>query len=288
MSTPLHPIPLPGLRPWKSFALDRALLEAPAGTLPAVVMEREASPSYGLVAYLRATGVPWFMPDADGGLEDAPSLTLAARSPLPAACLAVRGRVLHPADHTTVIGDYTAKMLESLGARPQHSGRVEPLAAEWNTTALTEWFRGHMPWSALVISGAHLTGLLTVSRADGGVLESFDALITNGHPVTPEALDTVLGLAHSLRSMDFSAELHFGADHGGVQSGGDQYRVPLATMLGPELARDPAAQARPVPGVDIRSLGSRPFQSLTVRYPIVNAWDGGKGQELSRTVFPGI
>lgn len=286
MSTPVHPIPLPGRRPWKSYSLERDLLAVPAGSLPAVVMEPNACPSYGLVAYLQTTGVPWLMPDGEGGLEDAPRLPLDPASPLQGSAVAVKGRILHPASHATVIGDYTANMLAAFGARPEHSGSVEPLSTPWNSGDLTQWARGNMPWSARVFSGDHLAGLLTVSRTEGGVMESFDALVSNGHPVTAELLDAVLDQAHSLRSVDFIAELHFGADRNGIRSGGDQYRVPLAALLGPELAKDRTIAPYKVPGADIRKMGSRPFLSYAVRFPLVGSWDGGAGQELRRAVFP--
>lgn len=94
----------------------------------------------------------------------------------------------------------------------------------------------------LVFSGTPVTGLLTALRTDTGVVESFDALITTGRAVDDGVRQTAIERAVTLNSMDFSMEHHFGADAMGVQSGADQFRVPLATVLGPDLLRQAAFQ----------------------------------------------
>ena len=284
MSTPVHPVPLPGTGPWKTLSLDHALLTAPEGTLPAVVMDAAARPSYGLAAYLRATGVPWLTTDADGAVEDPMSPPPGTDSPLPVGSLALSGRVLHPANHGTVVGGYTTQMLESAGARPEYSGPYEPLSEAWDPAALTKWFRSRMPWSALVFAGDGVTGLLSAARTDAGVLESFDALITAGHPLNEGRVNSLLERAASLNSLDFGVELHFGADDGGVHAGGDRFRVPLATLLGPEPARNLPGEPA-VPGMTVRKFGPRFLQSLALTYPLRHSWDGGAGLELRRAAF---
>lgn len=286
MSTPVHPVPLAGARLWKTTALDRALLAAPAGTVPAVLTLADTTASYGLAAYLRATGVPWLTTGTSDAVEDRSALPAGATAPLERGGLALRGRVLHPAGHGTVFGGYTTQMLEAAGVRPRHSGPYEPLGDAWDTPALTVWFRGHMPWAAVVFSGDGVTGLLSAARTDAGVLESFDALVTGAAPPDEGTVDSLLDQAASLNSLDFSLELHFGADDGGVLPGGDRFRVPLGTLLGPAAVRNLPAEPNSGEGLLVRKTGPRPFQSLAVRYPLRHSWDGGAGQDLRRTAFP--
>jgi Family of unknown function (DUF6177) len=283
---PLHFIPAPAARPWKTRALGQALADIPPGAVPAVAMRRDAMPSYGLVAFLKATSLPWARPAADGrNLEDALRILPDGPAPLPAGSLAVSGSVLHPAGHATRVGDFTAGLLEPFGVRPLRAGDTEPLGWNWDVDEITGWFRSHMPWSALVFSGADVTGLLTAARTEAGVVESFDALLTTGSPATETLRSDAIGQAAALNSLDFTMEHHFGADASGVHPGADGFRVPLASVLGPDLLKglDPLPPA--VEGVRVERLGFRPFQHLAVCYPLAAAWDGGRAKALRRQLL---
>lgn len=283
---PLHIIPAPGARPWKTRSLEHALAEVPPGSVPAVAMHREAQPSYGLVAFLKATGLPWARPTDDGrSLENALNVDPEGAAPLVSGSVAVTGTVLHAAGHTTQIGTYTARMLEPFQVRPSRAGDTEPLGWTWDVDRITGWSQSHMPWSALLFSGAHVTGLLTAARTESGVVESFDALVTTGSPVTESVRSNAIAQAAALNSMDFKAELHFGADASGVYSGADQFRVPLAAVLGPELLRGVDLAPPDAEGVTLERLGFRPFQHLAVRLPLVTAWDAGRGEALRQQLL---
>lgn len=283
---PLHIVPAPSARPWKTLALGRALANVPPGAVPAVATLREAQPSYGLVAFLKATGVPWLRPAEDGqDLENALAVQPEARAPLAPGSVAVRGSVLHPATYGTRIGEHTARMLEPFQVSALRTGDTEPLTWPWDTHVISQWFRSQMPWGALIFSGANVTGLLTVARTESGVLESFDALITTGAPVSEAIRDSAIEKAVALNSIDFSLEYHFGADSMGVRSGADGFRVPLAAVAGPGIANNINPGRRAIEGVDLERLGTRPFQHLAVRFPMVAAWDHGHGQELCQELF---
>lgn len=85
--------------------------------------------------------------------------------------------------------------------------------------------------------------------------------------------------------MDFSMDLHFGADELGVHAGADGYRVPLGTVLGPDFVKGMDLTAQALEGVGLALLGARPFQHLAVTFPLVSAWDGGRGQALRQGTF---
>jgi hypothetical protein len=283
---PLHFVPAPAFRPWKTRALGNALADVPPGAVPAVAMLREAQPSYGLVAFLKATGVPWIRPTEHGrDLENTLSLHPGDRAPLVSGNVAVSGSVLHPSSYATRIGAFTAQMLEPFQVRPLRAGDTEPLGWMWDIDGLTGWFHSHMPWSAQIFSGTNVTGLLTAVRTESGVVESFDALVTSGTPLSGTMRDAAIERAVSLSSMDFSVEYHFGADSMGVYSGSDQCRVPLAAVLGPTLAKEVDLDRRKIEGVDVERLGFRPFEHLAVRFPLVTAWDQGQGQHLRQELF---
>jgi hypothetical protein len=142
-----------------------------------------------------------------------------------------------------------------------------------------------VPWAGLIFSGASVTGLLTAVRTDAGVVESFDALVTTGSPVSEPVRDAAIERAAALGSMDFSVEYHFGADSMGVYSGADGFRVPLATVLGPGLLKDVDFRRHDVEGVGLDMVGLTPFQHLALTFPLVQAWDGGRGQALRQAVF---
>lgn len=278
---PLHLIPAPGARPWKTRSLAHALAELPPGAVPAVAMLKEAQPSYGLVAFLKAADLLWARPTDDGqNLENALNVDPEGAAPLVSGSVAVTGSVLHPAGHATQIGAYTARMLEPFQVRPSRAGDAEPLGWTWDVDGITGWFQSHMPWSALLFSGTDVTGLLTAVRTESGVVESFDALITTGSPVTDSVRSGAIAQAAALNSADFSMELHFGADASGVCPGADQFRVPLAAVLGPDALKGVDVAPRNAEGVALERLGFRPFQHLAVRFPLVDAWDGGRGQAL--------
>lgn len=137
----------------------------------------------------------------------------------------------------------------------------------------------------LVFSGTHVTGLLTALRTDTGVVESFDALITTGRSVDDSVRQTAIERAVTLNSMDFSMEHHFGADAMGVHSGADQFRVPLATVLGSDLLKKVVLNQHNAGGADFEVLGNRPFQHMAVKFPLVSTWDDGKGQALRQAAF---
>ena len=283
---PLHFIPAPGTRPWKTRSLAHALAELPPGSVPAVPMLREAQPSYGLVAFLKATDLLWARPTDDGqNLENALTVAPEGAPPLVAGSVAVSGSVLHPAGHTTHIGAYTARMLEPFQVYPSRAGDAEPLGWTWDVEGITGWFRSHMPWSALLFSGEHVTGLLAAVRTESGVVESFDALITTGSPVTDSVRSGAIAQAAALNSVDFTVERHFGADASGVYSGADQFRVPLAAVLGPDVLRGVDVAVPNAEGVALERLGFRPFQHLAVRFPLVDAWDGGRGRALRQQLL---
>lgn len=283
---PLHIISAPAVRPWKTRALGNALADVPPGAVPAVAMQREAQPSYGLVAFLKATGVPWIRPTEDGqNLENALTIQPAEGAPLVSGSVAVSGSVLHPANYSTRIGEHTAQMLEPFQVSPLRAGDTEPLSWTWDIDGLTGWFLSHMPWSAQIFSGTNVTGLLTAVRTESGVVESFDALVTTGTPLSSTMRDTAIRRAVSLSAMAFHMEYHFGADSMGVYSGSDRYRVPLAAVLGPALAKEVDLGRRKIDGADVERLGFRPFQYLALRFPLVTAWDQGQGQQLRQELF---
>lgn len=283
---PLHLIPAPAARPWKTRSLARALAEVPSGSVPAVAMRREAQPSYGLVAFLKATSLPWARPTEDGqNLEDALSVLPNGPAPVVPGSVAVTGSVLHPASHATRLGAYTARMLEPFEVRPVRAGDAEPLGWAWDIDGITGWFQSHMPWSALIFSGSNVTGLLSAVRTEAGVVESFDALITTGSPVTDTLRSSVISQAAALNSLEFTLEYHFGADSSGVYSGADRFRVPLAAVLGPDLLNGVDVGRRGVEGVDVERLGFRPFQHLAVRFPLAAGWDEGQGHALRQRLF---
>ncbi len=283
---PLHFISAPGTRPWKTRSLAHALTELPPGSVPAVTMLREARPSYGLVAFLKATDLVWARPTDDGeDLENALNVAPDGAAPLAGGSVAVTGSVLHPAGHTTHIGAYTARMLEPFHVHPSRAGDAEPLGWTWDVDGITGWFQSHMPWSALLFAGEHVTGLLTAVRTASGVVESFDALITNGIPVTDRVRSGAIAQAAALNSVDFTLEHHFGADASGVYSGADQFRVPLAAVLGPDALKSVDVSVPKAGGVALERLGFRPFQHLAVRFPLVEAWDGGSGRALRRQLL---
>jgi hypothetical protein len=283
---PLHLVPAPAARPWKTRALGSALADVPPGAVPAVAMLREAQPSYGLVAFLKATSLPWIRPTDDGkNLENALTVQPTVSAPLVSGGVAVSGSVLHPANHATRIGEHTAHMLEPFQVRPLRAGDTEPLSWAWDIDGITGWFQSHVPWAGLIFSGARVTGLLTAVRTDAGVVESFDALVTTGSPVSETMRDAAIERAAALGSMDFSMEYHFGADASGVYSGADGFRVPLATVLGPGLLKGVDFRRHDVEGVGFDMVGLTPFQHLALRFPLVEAWDGGRGQVLRQAVF---
>jgi hypothetical protein len=283
---PLHIVPAPSARPWKTNALAGALANVPPGAVPAVAMLREAQPSYGLVAFLKAAGVHWLRPSVDGqNLENALAVHPENSATLVLGSIAVRGSVLHPATYGTRIGEHTARMLEPFQVSPLRTGDTEPLSWPWDTEVVSQWFRSQMPWGALIFSGANVTGLLTVVRTESGVLESFDALITTGAPVSESMRDSAIDNAVALNSTDFSLEYHFGADSMGVHSGADGFRVPLAAVAGPGIANDIKPSRRAIEAVDMERLGTRPFQHLAVRFPMVTAWDHGQAQGLGLGLF---
>lgn len=283
---PLHIIPAPAVRPWKTRALGTALADVPPGAAPAVAMLREAQPSYGLVAFLKATNLPWVRPTEDGqNLENALTVQPAESAPLASGSLAVSGSVLHPANYSTRIGAHTAQMLEPFQVRPLRTGDTEPLSGTWDIEVISRWFQSHMPWGALIFSGANVTGLLTAVRTQSGVVESFDALVTTGTPLSSTMRDTAIERAVSLSAMDFHLEYHFGADSMGVYSGSDRYRVPLAAVLGPSLAKEVDLSQRRIEGADVERLGSGPFQHLAIRFPLVTAWDQEHGQHLRQELI---
>ncbi|WP_306904022.1 hypothetical protein [Arthrobacter pascens] len=282
----MHIIPVPSARPWKTHALARALADVPAGAVPAVAMLREAQPSYGLVAFLKATGVPWLRPTQDDQeLENALAAHPENTAPLLLGRIAMTGSVLHPATHGTRIGEHTARMLEPFHVVPLRTGDTEPLSWPWDTVANSHWFRSQMPWASLIFSGPNVTGLLTAVRTESGVLESFDALVTTGTPVSETLRNSALEKAAALNSTDFSLEHHFGADPMGVHPGADGFRVPLAALAGPGIAKSVNLRRRSIEGVDVESLGTPPFQHLAIRFPMVTAWDHGHGQELRQELF---
>jgi Family of unknown function (DUF6177) len=283
---PLHVIPAPGARPWKTRSLGHALAELPPGSVPAVATLREAQPSYGLVAFLKATDLLWARPTDDGrNLENALNVDPAGAPPLDSGSVAVTGSVLHPAGHATQIGAYTARMLEPFQVSPSRAGDAEPLGWTWDVDGITGWSQSHMPWSALLFSGTHVTGLLTAVRTESGVVESFDALVTSGSPVTDSMRSRAIAQAAALNSAGFNMELHFGADAFGVYSGADQFRVPLAAVLGPDLLKGVDVAPLSAEGVALERLGFRPFQHLAVRFPLVTAWDGGRGHALRQQLL---
>jgi hypothetical protein len=249
-------------------------------------MLREARPSYGLIAFLKATGLPWVRPTEDGqNVENALTVQPEDSAPLVEGSVAVSGSVLHPVSYETRIGEHTAQMLEPFQVRPLRAGDTEPLGWPWDVDGITGWFQSHMPWAALIFSGANVTGLLTAARTESGLMESFDALVTTGTPVSETMRDAAIERAAALNSMDFAVEYHFGADSTGIYSGSDRYRVPLAAVLGPTLAKDVDPGGRDFEGVDVERLGTRPFQHLAVRFPMAAAWDRGQGQELRQRLF---
>lgn len=283
---PLHLIPVPGARPWKTHGLDRELAAVPPGTVPAITTHEDAQPSYGLVAFLKATGLLWARSSDDSGdLENAFAARAGTTAPLSSGSIAVSGSVLHEASHTTHIGAYTAGMLEPFQVRPIRTGRTEPLSQNWDINAMTAWFQAHMPWSALVFSGTDMTGLLTAVRTESGVVESFDALITTGHAVTDGVCTSAINRAVALNSVDFRFELHFGANASGVRSGADTFRAPLAAVLGPDLVNASNVSPPEVAGVDLDWLGLQPVQHLAVRFPLVSGWDGGRAQAMHQHVI---
>jgi hypothetical protein len=283
---PLHIVSAPSARPWKTLALGRALATVPPGAVPAVATLREAQPSYGLVAFLKATGVPWLRPAEDGqDLENALAAHPERSAPLAPGSVAVGGSVLHPATYATRIGEHTARMLEPFQVSALRTGDTEPLSWPWDTDVISQWFRSQMPWGALIFSGPNVTGLLTVARTESGVLESFDALVTTGAPVSETMRDSAVEKAVALNSTDFSLEYHFGADSTGVHPGADGFRVPLAAVAGPDIAKNINPGRRAIEGVDVQRLGTRPFQHLAVRFPMASAWDHGHGQKLRQELF---
>lgn len=283
---PLHIIPAPAVRPWKTRALGNALADVPPGAAPAVAMRREAQPSYGLVAFLKATNLPWVRPTEDGqNLENALTVQPAEGAPLVSGGVAVSGSVLHPANYSTRIGEHTAQMLEMFQVCPLRAGDTEPLSWTWDIEVISRWFQSHMPWGALIFSGANVAGLLTAERTESGVVESFDALVTTRTPLSSTMRDTAIERAVSLSAMDFHLEYHFGADSRGVYSGSDRYRVPLAAVLGPTLAKEVDLSQRKVEGADVEMLGFRPFQHLAARFPLVTAWDQEHGQHLRQELL---
>lgn len=285
-SLPLHFIPVPGARPLKTHALDNALNDVPPGMFPALLTETDARPSYGLVAFLKAANVAWVRPAVDGQTVEGAFGSPSDRSaPLLSGSTTVAGSVVHPANQATRIGNYTTRMLEEFQARPLRAGAIEPLEWRWDTGVLTDWFQQHMPSSALIFSGEAMTGLLTVSRTDAGIVESFDALISTGNPVSEALRDSAVQQAVDLHSLNFSIEHHFGADALGVFPGGDRHRVPLVTVLGPGMTTGMSPEPQPIDGVHLAVLGSRPFQHLAVRFPLGQTWDAGHGQVLLRSAL---
>jgi hypothetical protein len=283
---PLHLVPAPAARPWKTRSLGSALADVPPGAVPAVAMLREAQPSYGLVAFLKATSLPWVRPTEDGkNLENVLTVLPANSAPLVSGSVAVSGSVLHPASHITRIGSYTAQMLEPFQVRPLRAGDAEPLGTPWDIDVISRWFQSHMPWAALIFSGTHVTGLLTAVRTESGVVESFDALITSGSPVTDSVRSRAIDQAVALNSADFNMELHFGADALGVYSGADRFRVTLAAVLGPDLLKGVDVAPLSAEGVALEWMGFRPFQHVAVRFPLVAAWDGGRGHALRQQLL---
>jgi hypothetical protein len=251
-------------------------------------MLREARPSYGLVAFLKATDLPWIRPTEDAqNLENALDVDPGDRSPLTSGSVAVSGSVLHPASYETRMGEYTAQMLESFQVRPLRAGDAEPLGWLWDIDGITRWFQSHMPWSALIFSGANVTGLMTAVRTESGVLESFDALITTGSPVTNGVRSGAIQQAAALNSVDFNLEHHFGANALGVYPAADRFRVPLATVLGPDLLKGMDIAAHDAEGVNVHMLGYRPFQHLALTFPLAHSWDGGQGQALRQSALRG-
>jgi hypothetical protein len=249
-------------------------------------MLRDAQPSYGLVAFLKATSLPWVRATEDGqNLENALAVEPAESAPLVSGSVAVSGSVLHPASHSTRIGAYTAQMLEPFQVLPLRAGDTEPLSWPWDLEVNSRWFQSHMPWAGLIFSGANVTGLLAAVRTDAGVVESFDALITTGAPITESVRTGATTQATALNSVDFSLEYHFGADASGVYSGADGFRVPLATVLGPGLLKGIDFSRHDVAGVGLDMLGLTPFQHLALTFPLVHAWDGGRGQDLRQAAF---
>ncbi|WP_248764166.1 DUF6177 family protein [Pseudarthrobacter sp. SSS035] len=249
-------------------------------------MRREAQPTYGLVAFLKATNLPWVRPAEDGqNLENALAVEPAESAPLVSGSVAVSGSVLHPASNSTRIGAYTGQMLEPFQVRPLRAGDTEPLSWPWDIEVNSRWFQSHMPWGSLIFSGANVTGLLVAVRTDAGVVESFDALITTGAPITESVRSRAKTQAKALNSMDFSLEYHFGADASGVYSGADGFRVPLATVLGPGLLKGIDFSRHDVAGVDVDMLGLSPFQHLALTFPLIHTWDGGSGLALRQAAF---
>lgn len=303
MTAPLVLVQTHATRPWLSRTLrgelHGAISDAPQSGIVAVHTAPEAAPSYPMLAFLKAAGIPWVTTGPGGDLGNA--LTPRGEDePLPGQTPALRiyGSVLHAATDGLVVGSFSARMLlASLGSEPEHMGATEPLENSWDTAAVTEWFRHHMPLGTMLLSGRGFAGAITAYRANTGVIESFDVLLSPDQPADGTAglgrrslwnADQHAGVeaaAVAANVQEFGIELHFGAVGLTVPAGKDAFRVPQLLVLGPALGRTVQTEAPEPAGVVSELLGTAPFQHVVIRYPESPAWDGGRARDFQQRIL---
>jgi hypothetical protein len=297
-------VPTPALHPWLSRTLRaelrNAVISASGQSIVALKTTHAAAPSYPLLAFLKAAGIPWVTQEPGGDLENA----LAARGPAdaPSARTAIRiyGSVLHAATEDLLLGPFTSRMLlAATGYEPEYMGPSEPMERVWETADLTAWLQQQMPVGTLLLAGTGLAGTVTAYRTEAGVVESFDALLSEDqvegrtpdgeappwHPVGRTAVEAA---AIEANVQEFGMELHFGTKGLFVQAGHDAFRVPQLLVLGPSLHGGTQPDPSVLEGVDAEVLGVAPFQHLAVRYPASFAWDDGHAQYLQQRILHAV
>ncbi|MFF2317396.1 DUF6177 family protein [Arthrobacter sp. NPDC058097] len=303
MTTPLVLVQTKATRPWLSRTLWGELHQATSSAhqsgIVALQTAPEAAPSYPMLAFLKAAGIPWVTATPGGDLGNA--LTPHGEDeppPRQTPALRIYGSVLHAATEELVIGSFSARMLlASLESEPEHMGPTEPLEHSWDTAAVTEWFRHHMPLGTMLQSGPGFAGAITAYRTDTGVIESFDVLLSPNRSAGGTAgpgrrslwnVDRhaeVEAAAVAANVQELGIELHFGAVGLTVPAGKDAFRVPQLLVLGPALGRTVQTQAPELAGVVSNLLGTAPFQHLAIRYPESPAWDGGRARDFQQRIL---
>jgi hypothetical protein len=297
-------VPTPALHPWLSRTLRaelrNAAISASGQSIVALKTAHAAAPSYPLLAFLKAAGIPWVTQEPGGDLENA----LAARGPAdaPSARTAIRiyGSVLHAATEDLLLGPFTSRMLlAATGHEPEYMGPSEPMERVWESADLTSWLQHQMPMGTLLLAGTGLAGTVTAYRTEAGVVESFDVLLSpdqvegairdgEAPPWHPAGRPAVEAAAIKANVQEFGMELHFGTKGLFVPAGHDTFRVPQLLVLGPSLHRGTHSTPAAIEGVDAEFLGVAPFQHLAVRYPVSLAWDEGHAQGVQQRILQAV
>ncbi|MFJ5958426.1 DUF6177 family protein [Paenarthrobacter sp. NPDC092416] len=293
-SLPLVPVPATALRPWLSVTLRGELQRSAAAVagkgVAALHTRGDAAPSYPLLAFLKAAGIPWVIEGPNGEPRDGFAAPGPGTSPNEgyateaSPAVGLYGSVLHAAAADLRLGEFTSRMLAAAGCRPEYMGPTEPLRQPWDVGVLTAWLRQQMPLAIALVSGQGFAGALSAYRTAAGIVEAFDVLVSASHVgIERRAVEAA---AVEANVQECGVDLHFGASGPHVPAGKDAFRVPQLLMLGPSLNRGiPVGSVTET--VDAEVLGPAPFQHLAIRYPAVSRWDGGDTQALQQRVLAG-